>query len=1092
MSSEVEVYKPEHHIRVVTATSLFDGHDAAINIMRRILQDTGVEVIHLGHNRSVQEIVDASIEEDVQGVAVSSYQGGHIEFFKYLVDLLNEREAPHIRVFGGGGGVIVPEEISELEAYGVTKIYSPEDGAKMGLQGMINHMVQHMDFSTVKEGVIEFDGLSPDNKRLVANLITAAEQAKARENGNLAALSAELAKKTGDRKTPVIGITGTGGAGKSSLTDELILRILHDLKDVHVAIISCDPSRRKTGGALLGDRIRMNAIGNPRVYLRSLATRQSQTEIPAVLKEAIDAVKAAGFDLIIAETAGIGQGDSSITDLVDVSMYVMTSEFGAASQLEKIDMLDFADLVVVNKYEKRGGEDAVRDVRKQVQRNRKAFNTDAAAMPVFGTIASKFNDDGVTSLYHALFETIREKTGINFNLQLPKPATKTSSSKTIIIPPERIRYLSEIADAIRDFHQTTKKQSEALRNFWHLKEAAGCIDGKFQGEGSSEVLSKLREEVQHAKAALDQDTHRVLDEWQELKKTYTKDELVYHVRDREIRVPLYSESLAHSRIPKIALPRFEDPGEIYRWMRQENVPGRFPFTAGVFPLKRVDEDPTRMFAGEGDPARTNLRFKLLSADYEAKRLSTAFDSVTLYGYDPDIRPDIYGKVGTSGVSICTLDDMKVLYDGFELCAPNTSVSMTINGPAPIILAMFLNAAIDQQVDRFKADTGKEPTQEENEGIRSAVLSNVRGTVQADILKEDQGQNTCIFSIDFALKMMGDIQQYFIDKKVRNFYSVSISGYHIAEAGANPITQLAFTLANGFTYVEYYLSRGMPIDSFGPNLSFFFSNGLDPEYNVIGRVARRIWSIAMKYKYGGSVRSQMLKYHIQTSGRSLHSQDIQFNDVRTTLQALCAIYDNCNSLHTNAFDEAITTPSTESVRRALAIQLIINREWGLTKNENMNQGSFIFEELTDLVEEAVLMEFDRITERGGVLGAMETGYQRSKIQEESMYYESLKHTGALPIIGVNTFRDPDAHGELLSEGVELARATEEEKQSQLSRLADFKRRHEKDAPAALQRLQHVALSGGNMFAELMDTVRTCSLGQISQALYDVGGRYRRNM
>ncbi|MGD9114015.1 MAG: methylmalonyl-CoA mutase family protein, partial [Desulfobacterales bacterium] len=1022
MNSEVEVYKPKHHIRIVTATSLFDGHDAAINIMRRILQDTGVEVIHLGHNRSVQEIVDAAIEEDVQGVAVSSYQGGHIEFFKYLVDLLKERGAPHIRVFGGGGGVIVPEEISDLEAYGVTKIYSPEDGANMGLQGMINHMVHRMDFSTVKSGVIEFDGLSPQNKLLVANLITAAEQAKAQENGNLAALRAELAKKVGDRKTPVIGITGTGGAGKSSLTDELILRILHDLKDVHVAIISCDPSRRKTGGALLGDRIRMNAIGNPRVYLRSLATRQSQTEIPAVLTDAINAVKAAGFDLIIAETAGIGQGDSSITDLVDVSMYVMTSEFGAASQLEKIDMLDFADLVVVNKFEKRGGEDAVRDVRKQVQRNRKAFNMDTAAMPVFGTIASKFNDDGVSSLYHALFETIYAKTGIKFNPQLPKPTTKTSSSKTIIIPPERTRYLSEIADAIRDYHQNTKKQSEMLRNFWHLQKAAGQIDGKFTDEGSSEVLARLKEEVQNAKAALDQDTHRLLDEWQELKETYTKDELVYHVRDREIRVPLYSESLAHSRIPKIALPRFEDPGEIYRWMRQENVPGRFPFTAGVFPLKRVDEEPTRMFAGEGDPARTNLRFKLLSADYEAKRLSTAFDSVTLYGYDPDDRPDIYGKVGTSGVSICTLDDMRVLYDGFELCAPNTSVSMTINGPAPIILAMFLNAAIDQQVDRFKTDKGKEPTQKEYEKIRSAVLSNVRGTVQADILKEDQGQNTCIFSIDFALKMMGDIQQYFIDNNIRNFYSVSISGYHIAEAGANPITQLAFTLANGFTYVEYYLSRGMPIDSFGPNLSFFFSNGLDPEYNVIGRVARRIWSIAMKNKYGGSVRSQMLKYHIQTSGRSLHSQDIQFNDIRTTLQALCAIYDNCNSLHTNAFDEAITTPSTESVRRALAIQLIINREWGLTHNENMNQGSFIFEELTDLVEEAVLMEFDRITERGGVLGAMETGYQRSKIQEESMYYESLKHTGALPIIGVNTFRDPDAHGELLSEGVELARAT----------------------------------------------------------------------
>ena len=1092
MSTEVEVYKPENHIRVVTATSLFDGHDAAINIMRRILQDSGVEVIHLGHNRSVQEIVDAAIEEDVQGVAVSSYQGGHIEFFKYLVDLFREKETAHIKIFGGGGGVIIPQEIKELEAYGVTKIYSPEDGAEMGLQGMINHMVRCMDFSTVKEDGISLEDLSPQRKLAVANLITTAEQAKAREDGYLVALRAEMAKKIGKRKTPVIGITGTGGAGKSSLTDEVILRILHDLKDIHVAVISCDPSRRKTGGALLGDRIRMNAISNPRLYLRSLATRDSQTEIPEVLADAVAAVKAAGFDLVIAETAGIGQGDSSIADLVDISIYVMTSEFGAASQLEKIDMLDFADLVVVNKFEKRGGEDAVRDVRKQVQRNRKAFDRDTLDMPVFGTIASKFNDDGVTALYHAIIDAIHSKTGINFDARIPRPETKTSSSKTIIIPPERTRYLSEIADTIRQYHQKTKEQSRALRSIWHLQETAeklkaDNLDGQF-----SEVLSRLKQEIQKSEDALDGDTRRRLDEWEEIKKTYARDELVYQVRKQEIKVPLHVESLAHSQIPKIALPRFQDPGELYRWMRAENVPGRFPFTAGVFPLKREDEDPTRMFAGEGDPARTNRRFKLLSASSDAKRLSTAFDSVTLYGYDPDIRPDIYGKVGTSGVSICTLDDMKVLYDGFELCAPHTSVSMTINGPAPIILAMFLNAAIDQQIEKFRSENGKEPAGEQYDQIRAAVLSNIRGTVQADILKEDQGQNTCIFSIDFALKMMGDIQQYFIDHDVRNFYSVSISGYHIAEAGANPITQLALTLANGFTYVEYYLSRGMPIDSFGPNLSFFFSNGLDPEYNVIGRVARRIWSIAMKYKHLGSERSQMLKYHIQTSGRSLHSRDIQFNDIRTTLQALCAIYDNCNSLHTNAFDEAITTPSAESVRRALAIQLIINREWGLTANQNMNQGSFIFEQLTDLVEEAVLMEFDRITERGGVLGAMETGYQRSKIQEESMYYETLKHTGRLPIVGVNTFRDPDADDELLSDGIELARATEEEKQSQLKRLADFKKRHEKESPAALERLQNVAIQGDNIFEELMNTVRFCSLGQITQALYDVGGKYRRNM
>jgi len=1092
MSVEIEAYQPKHHVRIVTATSLFDGHDAAINIMRRIMQDTGVEVIHLGHNRSVQEIVDAAIEEDVQGIAVSSYQGGHVEFFKYMIDLLKENDASGIKVFGGGGGVIVPEEIRELEAYGVTKIYSPEDGARIGLQGIINHLVESVDFPTVQSANFELDGLSPDNKRMVARLITVVEELKTGENGDLAKLLGELSEKIADRKSPVIGITGTGGSGKSSLTDELILRILNDLKEVTVAIISCDPTRRKTGGALLGDRIRMNAIGNPRVYMRSLATRRSSSEIPASLPEVIQVVKAAGFDLVIVETAGIGQGDSNIIDLVDLSMYVMTSEFGAASQLEKIDMLDYADLMVVNKYEKRGGEDAVRDVRKQVQRNRKAFDQSLEDMPVFGTIAAKFNDDGVTALYGALLDMIADKTGVRFDSKMPRVYTKTSSSKTIIIPPERTRYLSEIADTIRAYHEHTRQQADRIRRIWHLEESVKALD-KGDLEGDVPVLvEKLKAEAAAARESLDKDTTELLKEWEHIKEIYDKDELVYRVRDREIRVPLVSRSLSHMKIPKIVLPRFQDPGEIYRWLREENVPGRFPFTAGVFPVKRVDEDPTRMFAGEGDPARTNRRFKLLSADYEAKRLSTAFDSVTLYGFDPDPRPDIYGKVGTSGVSICTLDDVKVLYSGFDLSAPNTSVSMTINGTGPMILAMFLNAAIDQQVDNYTAQNGKPPSKEVLENIRADVLSRVRGTVQADILKEDQGQNTCIFSIEFALKMMGDIQQWFIDNNVRNFYSVSISGYHIAEAGANPITQLALTLANGFTYVEYYLSRSMAIDSFAPNLSYFFSNGMDPEYTVIGRVARRIWAIAMRDKYAGSKRSQMLKYHIQTSGRSLHSQDIQFNDIRTTLQALCAIYDNCNSLHTNAFDEAITTPSQESVRRALAIQLIINREWGLAKNENMNQGSFIVEELTRLVEEAVLAEFDRITARGGVLGAMETGYQRSKIQEESIYYETLKHTGELPIIGVNTFRDPDADLDHLCESVELARATEQEKESQLRRLAEFEKRNEKEAPAALERLQQVALAGENIFAELMNAVRVCSLGQITQALYDVGGQYRRNM
>ncbi len=1089
---DVDVYKPQHQIRVVTATSLFDGHDASINIMRRILQSTGAEVIHLGHNRSVKEIVDAAIEEDAQGIGISSYQGGHLEFFKYIVDSLKQQGAGHIKVFGGGGGVIVPEEIKALERYGVTKIYSPEDGARMGLQGIINHMVQLLDFSTIQTSSFDMNRLVPDNKVMVANMITAVEQAKAQENGHLAKLRRELQQKIKQKKIPVIGITGTGGAGKSSLTDELILRLLHDLKNIHVAIISCDPSRRKTGGALLGDRIRMNAIGNERIYMRSLATRQSSTEIPAALAEAVEVVKAAGYDLVIAETAGIGQGDSNIVDLVDVSMYVMTSEFGAASQLEKIDMLDFADLVVVNKFEKRGGEDAVRDVRKQIQRNRNAWDTAPEKMPVFGTIASKYNDDGVTALYHAILDLVAAKTNVAFTSNLPKPKNKLSTSKTIIIPPEQTRYLAEIATTVRDYHSRTAAQADLVRKIWHLQETAAAINDSALADEVDPLRQRLKEAIENAEANLGKETQQLMAEWQDLQNTFCQEELVYKVRDRDIRVPLFTESLSHSKIPKIVLPAFKDPGEIYRWLRQENVPGHFPYTAGVFPLKRTDEEPTRMFAGEGDPARTNQRFKMLSANYDAKRLSTAFDSVTLYGFDPDERPDIYGKIGTSGVSICSLDDVKVLYSGFDLIAPSTSVSMTINGPAPMILAMFLNTAIDQLVDRFKQENNRDPNPDEYARIRAEALANVRGTVQADILKEDQGQNTCIFSIDFALKMMGDIQEYFIQKNVRNFYSVSISGYHIAEAGANPITQLALTLANGFTYVEYYLSRGMPIDKFAPNLSFFFSNGMDPEYTVIGRVARRIWAIAMRNKYGGSERSQMLKYHIQTSGRSLHSQDIQFNDIRTTLQALCAVYDNCNSLHTNAFDEAITTPSAESVRRALAIQMIVNREWGLTKNENMNQGSFIVEELTRLVEEAVLMEFDRITERGGVLGAMETGYQRSKIQEESIYYETLKHTGELPLIGVNTFRDPEANQEELIDNVELARATEAEKQSQLRRLAAFKARNADKAPEALQRLQAVALAGDNIFAELMETVRVCSLGQITNALFEVGGQYRRGM
>ncbi len=1092
MNAPITTYKPHHNIRIITATSLFDGHDASTNIMRRILQDSGVEVIHLAHNRSVQELVDTAIEEDAQGIAMSSYQGGHMESFKYMIDLLKEKGASHIKVFGGGGGVIVADEIEELEAYGVTKIYSPEDGANMGLQGMANHMIEQMDFSTLSHHHLDPELLANTNRLELAGYITAVQQAKASDPAQLEQLKAAIMEMAEQNSPPVVGITGTGGAGKSSLTDEIIVRFLHDIKDISICIICCDPSRRKTGGALLGDRIRMNSISNSeRVYMRSLATRDSAHEVSEALPEAIMVAKAAGFDLIIAETAGIGQGDSKITDLADISIYVMTSDYGAPSQLEKIDMLDYADIIVVNKFEKKGSDDAIRDIRKQVQRNRKAWDVKADEFPVYGTIASKFNDDGVTSLYHGIVDLLHSKTGFDFTPSLPVPQGKVSTSKTIVIPAERIRYLAEISATIRNYHKTSDQQADMITNRNHLLKSAELLAEKDDAL-AAQSKTLLSQEAEAIGTGIDKEADALLQEWEEIKAAYSGDELIYNVRGREVRVPLYTTSLCHSRISKISLPVFKDPGDIYRWLKKEHLPGYFPYTGGVFPLKRTAEDPTRMFAGEGGPAQTNRRFKMLSANYEAKRLSTAFDSVTLYGWDPAERPDIYGKIGTSGVSICTLDDIKLLYDGFDLCSPTTSVSMTINGPAPIILAMFMNAAVDQQLDKYMAETGQEPDPEKSREIRELVLANVRGTVQADILKEDQGQNTCIFSIEFALKMMGDIQQYFITNDVRNFYSVSVSGYHIAEAGANPITQLALTLSNGFTYVEYYLARGMDIDQIAPNLSFFFSNGMDPEYTVIGRVARRIWAVAMREKYGASSSSQRLKYHIQTSGRSLHSQEIQFNDIRTTLQALCAIYDNCNSLHTNAYDEAITTPSQESVRRALAIQLIINREWGLAKNENMNQGSFIIEELTDLVEEAVLTEFDRITERGGVLGAMETGYQRSRIQEESMYYEHLKHSGEYPIIGVNTFRNPDADFDSENATLELVRASDEDKREQLDRLADFQSRHREESGPALERLKQTALDDGNIFEELMEAVRCCSLGQITGALYEVGGQYRRNM
>ena len=1080
-------YKAKNKVRFVTATSLFDGHDASVNIMRRILQSSGAEVIHLGHNRSVGEIVNAALQEDVQGIAITSYQGGHVEFFKYMVDLLRANGGDNIKLFGGGGGVIVPSEIKELMDYGVARIYSPEDGAKLGLQGMIDDVIRTSDHDLCALAPAAADAqkeLGSGDRRQLARIITALENGAYPEPTRQALLNA--AKEV---RTPVLGITGTGGAGKSSLTDELILRLRLDQDDrLRVAVISIDPSRKRTGGALLGDRIRMNAIESPdlhgKVFMRSLATRDTGSELSAALPDVLAACKLSGFDLIIVETSGIGQGDAAIVPFVDTSLYVMTPEFGAASQLEKIDMLDFADFVAINKFDRKGAQDALRDVRKQYQRNRELFMKNPETMPVFGTMASHFNDDGVTALYQALTARLAEH-GLKLQAgRLPKVTVKSSTLGRAIVPPERVRYLAEIAGSTRDYHKYVAQQARIARERQSLRTAKELF------EHSGKPAADFDELIAGKDNELASEPRQLLAQWPTVRSQYAGTEQVTKVRDKEIRTRLVSESLSGTNVPKVSLPRFEDDGETLRFLMKENLPGYFPFTAGVFPFKREGEDPTRMFAGEGDAFRTNRRFKRVSEGMPAHRLSTAFDSVTLYGWDPGLRPDIYGKVGNSGVSIATLDDMKVLYSGFDLCAPTTSVSMTINGPAPMILAMFMNTAIEQQLDKFTESQGRAPNETEQAQIRAKTLSTVRGTVQADILKEDQGQNTCIFSTEFALKMMGDIQEYFVKHKVQNFYSVSISGYHIAEAGANPISQLAFTLANGFTYVESYLARGMKIDDFAPNLSFFFSNGMDPEYTVIGRVARRIWAVAMKNKYGGNERSQKLKYHVQTSGRSLHAQEMNFNDIRTTLQALIAINDNCNSLHTNAYDEAITTPTEESVRRAMAIQLIINREFGLAKNENSLQGSFIIDELTDLVEEAVLKEFEAIASRGGVLGAMETGYQRGKIQEESLYYERLKHDGTLPLIGVNTFRNPKGDG--VVQEIELMRSTDDEKQSQLKRLGEFQSSNEEAALAMRERLKQVVIDNGNVFEVLMDAVRVCSLGQITQTLFEVGGRYRRNM
>ncbi|MGH3875780.1 MAG: fused isobutyryl-CoA mutase/GTPase IcmF [Actinophytocola sp.] len=1086
----ITLHRPANPVRFVTAASLFDGHDAAINIMRRILQSQGAEVIHLGHNRSVREVVRAAIQEDVQGVAISAYQGGHVEYFSYLVELLNEHGAGHIKVFGGGGGVIVHEEIQLLHERGVARIFSPDDGQQLGLAPMINSMVEACDTDLADRPEPPLDALYAGQHDALARVITKIEAGKLDE-----ATLERIRETAKSRQVPVLGITGTGGSGKSSLTDELVRRFRLDQEDkLRVAVLAVDPTRRRGGGALLGDRIRMNTLGGiaglpggdgEQVYFRSMATRGAATEVPDGLTDAVAAAKAAGNDLVIVETPGIGQGDAAIVPFVDTSLYVMTPEFGAASQLEKIDMLDFADAVAINKFERRGAEDARRDVARQLVRNREAFGSSWEDMPVFGTSAATFNDDGVTALYHHTRDLLAERGLAVSEPTLASVGSKVSTRAATVVPPQRVRYLADIADTVRDYHERTDEQVAAVAERAALTRARSALDRA----GLSTVdIDALAEE---AARRVQRDTEDLLARHRTLAEDYAGDELVVRVRDKELHTQLWRETLSGSRIPRVALPRYDDEGSLLRFLRKENLPGYFPFTAGVFPFKRDGEDPARMFAGEGDAFRTNRRFRYLSEGSEATRLSTAFDSVTLYGHDPDTPPDIYGKIGTSGVSIATLDDMKALYEGFDLTAPSTSVSMTINGPAPTILAYFLNTAIDQNVEKFAAEHGRQPTEDERAEIAAWALANVRGTVQADILKEDQGQNTCIFSTEFSLRMMADIQEWFIAKKVRNFYSVSISGYHIAEAGANPISQLAFTLANGFTYVESYLARGMHIDDFAANLSFFFSNGLDAEYSVIGRVARRIWAVAMRERYGANERSQKFKYHVQTSGRSLHAQEMHFNDIRTTLQALCALYDNANSLHTNAYDEAITTPTESSVRRAMAIQLIINKEWGLSKNENPLQGSFIVDELTDLVEEAVLVEFERLAERGGVLGAMETGYQRGRIQDESMLYEQRKHDGSLPLIGVNTFLPNKENAEALPT-IELARATEEEKRSQVDRTQAYQRKHAQDAQQALRRLREAVAADENVFGVLMDAARVCTLGQITDAFFEVGGQYRRNV
>ena len=1054
------LHTPEHPVRFVTAAALFDGHDAAINIMRRILQSQGAEVVHLGHDRSVRDVVDAVLEEDAQGVAVSSYQGGHVEYFEFLGQQLTEAGASDVKVFGGGGGVIVPEEIKRLADAGV-RIFSPEDGQRLGLPRMINELIRDCDVDLTADPA-PVEAVLAGERRALARTITCLQGGRLPDD-----VRTTLAEAAASRTVPVLGITGTGGSGKSSLTDELIRRLRTDQHDkLRVAVLAADPTRRRSGGALLGDRIRMNALDGGHVFFRSLATRGAG-ELPDHIEDIIAACRAAGYDLIVLETPGIGQGDAAVIDLADISMYVMTPEFGAATQLEKIDMLDLADVVAINKFERRGGADALRDVSRQLVRNREAFGARPEDMPVFGTSAATFNDNGVTALYQHLSGLLREKGLPLGEGVLPAATGRTSTEVRAVIPPARIGYLAEIAATVHGYHEQTAREAEAARRLQRLTAVAGELEGDPR-QAVADLADQAREDV-------GRDSQRLLEGWPATVEAYSGDEQVVRIRDRELHTRLTRETLSGSLVPRVALPRFTDHGDLLRFLREENLPGRFPFTAGVFPFKREGEDPARMFAGEGDPFRTNRRFKLLAEGNEATRLSTAFDSVTLYGRDPDERPDVYGKVGTSGVSIASLDDMKALYAGFDLASPTTSVSMTINGPAPTILAFFLNTAIDQGAEHGLS--------------REEVLQAVRGTVQADILKEDQGQNTCIFSTEFSLRMMADIQEWFIANQVRNFYSVSISGYHIAEAGANPISQLAFTLANGFTYVESYLARGMKIDDFAPNLSFFFSNGMDAEYTVIGRVARRIWATAMRDRYGAGERSQKLKYHVQTSGRSLHAQEMSFNDIRTTLQALTAIYDNCNSLHTNAYDEAVTTPSEESVRRALAIQLIINREWGLAMNENPLQGSFIVDELTDLVEEAVLAEFEAISERGGVLGAMETGYQRGRIQDESMLYEQRKHDGSLPIIGVNTFRNP--HG-TEPVAVELARGTDQEKRSQLDRVRSFTEDNREAAHEALAALKETARSGGNVFAVLMDAARVCSLQQITEAFFEVGGQYRRNV